>query len=264
MVAKTAWIPSRGTYSVGNSSEPFNPTIGDLYHSPLPPREMERENGPRKDIPASVEKLLQDNRDLENYLNIASLANLANVHESPQGWHARGDPTEIALQVFVSRFNWNRSRWTTGDAPVWRQLAEFPFDSDVKRMSVIFEHIKSGEKHIFTKGAVERVIAACTEVRLNDGEGPVALTGEFHKHTLENMESMAACGLRVLALASRPFEGAVDGDYALDRAQIETGLTFRGLIGLYDPPRLESAASVSQCQTAGIAVHMVNISRSPL
>lgn len=34
-------------------------------------------------------------------------------------------------------------------------------------------------------------------------------------------------------------------------------MTFLGLIGLYDPPRVESLASVQECQRAGIVVHML-------
>jgi Na+-exporting ATPase len=257
MVAKAAWIPSKGTYSVANSSEPFNPTVGDLYYRDLEPREVEEEKDTSQEKTASVEELLQDSLDLREYLNIASLANLASVHESPEGWHARGDPTEIALQVFASRFNWNRSRWTTGDQPAWRQLAEFPFSSDIKRMSVIFEHSRSKEKHVFTKGAVERVLEKCSVVHLEAGGDPVALSESFLDHTIENMEAMAALGLRVLALASRSFTDTIDAVQEMERDEVEKGLIFRGLIGLYDPPRLESAASVKQCQTAGIIVHMV-------
>merc|ERR1712137_1199681 len=43
----------------------------------------------------------------------------------------------------------------------------------------------------------------------------------------------------------------------LDRESIVNGLTFRGLVGLYDPPRPETAGSVRQCQKAGIEVHML-------
>merc|ERR1711939_1105456 len=38
---------------------------------------------------------------------------------------------------------------------------------------------------------------------------------------------------------------------------IERDLTFRGLIGLYDPPRPESADAVKRCHRAGIKVHML-------
>jgi Na+-exporting ATPase len=259
MVAKKAWIPGKGTYSVGNSSEPFNPTVGNLYLDPLPPSKINFAQGSDiKDEPIPALDLLEGSQHLSDYLNVASLANLAIVHESKDGWHARGDPTEIAMQVFVSRFNWNRSRWTTGQDPKWKQLAEFPFDSDVKRMSVIFKRIESGEMEVFTKGAVERILEACTKVHLQDSKDAVAIDDDFRQHTLDNMEAMAALGLRVLALASRPFTGPFEEGLEMKRAEIEKDLVFRGLIGLYDPPRLESAASVRQCQTAGIVVHMVS------
>lgn len=211
-----------------------------------------------KEMPSSPEDLLEENHDLVEYLNVASLANLANVHKSEDGWHARGDPTEIAMQVFASRFNWNRSRWVTGTAPAWKQLAEFPFDSDVKRMSVLFEKTDSGERVVFCKGAVERILEACTSVHLKDGESAVRLDAETRQYTLDNMEAMASLGLRVLALASRPFADSFQENVEMNRANVEKDLTFRGLIGLYDPPRLESANSVRQCQTAGIVVHMVS------
>lgn len=38
---------------------------------------------------------------------------------------------------------------------------------------------------------------------------------------------------------------------------VETGLTFLGLIGIYDPPRVETAGSVKKCHRAGINVHML-------
>ena len=38
---------------------------------------------------------------------------------------------------------------------------------------------------------------------------------------------------------------------------VEQNLTFAGLVGLYDPPRMESAGAIKQCQGAGITVHML-------
>lgn len=259
MVAKKAWIPAKGTYTVGDTAEPFNPTIGDVSHDSLPPSRMNKSHVPSENS-VSTEELIDNNQYLKDFLNIASLANLAKVHKSDSDgkWHARGDPTEIAMQVFASRFNWNNSRWTSGSEPAWKQLAEFPFDSDVKRMSVIFEH-KSRDKQVFTKGAVERILDACKSVHLKDDEDAVPVTEEFKEEALANMEAMASMGLRVLALASKPFTGEVKDGGEMDRAVVEKDLTLRGLIGLYDPPRLESATSVRKCQEAGITVHMVSL-----
>lgn len=258
MVAKRVWIPSRGVYSVGTSSDPFDPTQGDLSYSKLPPTETEgkskSENQEKDRIP--YEELLKDNVPLQDYLNVASLANLAHVHQTVDGWKARGDPTEIAIQVFVSRFNWNRERLVQEES--WSPVAEFPFDSDIKKMSVIFMNKTTGTKMVFTKGAVERVISSCKLVRWEEGSEPTEMTKELRDRILLNMEALADQGLRVLAFASKEYSGQIDDSVVeYERAAIETDLTFQGLIGLYDPPRIESAGAVKQCHQAGISVHML-------
>ncbi|KAF7130965.1 hypothetical protein CNMCM5793_003900 [Aspergillus hiratsukae] len=258
MVVKKAWIPAKGTYSVGTSNEPFNPTIGDVTFTPVPPERFDEEKeGSAID---DLESAANDPR-LEEFLNVAAMANLSHVYRSEEGeWHARGEPTEIAIQVFAARFNWNRDRWTKGDSPVWHQKAEFPFDSTVKKMSVVFTRFegKTERSMVFTKGAVERILDACSSV-IWDGDQPVELTDDHRTSILQNMEDLAKLGLRVLALAHKPYlqpnqllEGA-----DLQRDEIESDLCFLGLIGLYDPPRPETAGAIQACYQAGIAVHMV-------
>lgn len=258
MIAKRAWIPSRGTYSVGQSSEAFNPTDGSLYFSPLAPLAMDAEKGQDGEC-LTHEDILKDNAALEDFLYTAALANLATVHEKDGEWTARGDPTEIAIQVFASRFNWNRERWTMGDSPVWKQLCEYPFDSDVKKMSVIFENNADKQQTVFSKGAVERIVDACDTVIWN-GADTIEITAEHETKILQNMEAIAKLGLRVLALARRSYsrrDRRASKEGPPDRAQVEKNLTFLGLIGLYDPPRPESAQAVKDCHTAGIQVHML-------
>ncbi|KAK7043242.1 P-type ATPase [Paramarasmius palmivorus] len=253
MIVKKAWIPAKGTYSIKTTDSPFDPTVGELGFTSKPPTKDDSDDDEKS---WSAEELLDDNPHLLEFLKVASLANLANVHKTTEGtWNARGDPTEIAIQVFASRFNWNRLGLTQGEHPKWRQLAEFPFDSDVKKMSVIFEDVESSEKFVFTKGAVERVLYSCTSIFLSETES--AMTDEIREGILQNMESLAAMGLRVLALASKPWEGKVVKGEEVDRDEVEDDLIFRGLVGLYDPPRPESAPSVRQCQRAGIQVHML-------
>jgi len=256
MVAKKAWIPAKGTYSVGQSDDPHNPTVGSLSFNPKHPRHIDPDVDEKTE---TYDDLLADNPHLVDYLKVASLANLANVHQTSEGaWNARGDPTEIAIQVFASRFKWNRLEHTTGDRPAWRQLAEFPFDSEVKKMSVVFEETASAKKYVFTKGAVERVIYSCSHVFNGEAEGAIELDDDYREEILANMESLAALGLRVLALASKDYDGPeISKGEDLDRKSIEANLVFRGLVGLYDPPRPETAGSVRQCQKAGIEVHML-------
>src|SRR5436309_10936160 len=89
----------------------------------------------KNELPVSMS---EESEGLDAFLNVASLANLASVFKDRDSgeWSARGDPTEIALQVFAMKFSYGRKSLQEKG---WTQLAEFPFDSELKRMSVIFE-----------------------------------------------------------------------------------------------------------------------------
>ena len=205
MVAKKAFIPARGTYTIGETNEPFNPTKGGISFSSQEPRNASIDDDDKLEE-SNYSELLEDNQELQDYLKVASLANLAHVHQTQEGgWNARGDPTEIAIQVFASRFKgWNRRASVAGpnalqDTVMYEMLAEFPFDSDVKKMSVLYKNIQHGQMSVFTKGAVERVIASCTSYVPEAGAKAVEMTDKFREQILENMEGLAKLGIRVLA-----------------------------------------------------------------
>ncbi|KAJ5972919.1 ATPase P-type K/Mg/Cd/Cu/Zn/Na/Ca/Na/H-transporter [Penicillium vulpinum] len=260
MVVKRAWLPSVGTYLVGASNEPLNPHDGDLsLMAETPVKLAGKEMG---DV-SSPDDLLKDNDTLKDFLNVTAMANLAHLHQSAtEGWQARGEPTDIAIQVFASRFNWGLDRLTKGEKPVWEQKAEYPFDSSVKKMSVIFskrdDNSEKSREMIFTKGAVERVLDACINIKWTADSDPVPITDEIRDDILQNMEALAKEGLRVLAMAGRENTNpAPEGGDPLPREAVEKNLSLYGLIGLYDPPRPETAGAIAQCYKAGISVHMV-------
>jgi Na+-exporting ATPase len=258
MIARGAWMPGVGTYTIEDSTAPQDPTAGSVRFHPDAPQKMDiKAGGTACGDVVSPEKLSsQTHEGLQDFLNVASLANLAAVKKKDDGvWEAHGDPTEIAIQVFAARFGMIRNTLTTGDAAQWTDLVELPFDSDVKRMSVIMGH-SSGEQYAFTKGAVERVIQSCTTYFPKDSQEPLDIA-PFRDEILRNMEVLASLGLRVLALASKKFTGKAEKGGEVDRKAVESDLVFRGLIGLYDPPRPESAPAVRQCHEAGIEVHML-------
>ncbi|RFU80146.1 calcium-transporting atpase 3 [Trichoderma arundinaceum] len=151
-------------------------------------------------------------------------------------WKAVGEPTEIALKVFALRFGKNK---TAGD----ELIAEHPFDSSCKLMSVVYGSAVETACQVYTKGAVEVVLS-----KLNESE-------DLKQMIHAKAEELAADGLRVLCIANRTLDR--EKEDAHDRAQVESGLHFLGLAGLYDPPRPETAGAVSQCRQAGISVHMV-------
>ena len=266
MIVRQAWLPGVGTYLVEAGNEVYNPTSGSVRFAQTSPQEINT-----SDTVEEEEGRVSIRPGLEQYLNVASLANLATLeqtgsdNEKPGEWVARGAPTEVAIEVFAGRFGWSRSRLTQGPEAVWNIVAEFAFDSDVKRMSVIAKHPSSGDHRSFTKGAVERVLGICKYITTpGAGSKETQLDESTRTSILENMEAMASQGLRVLAFASKPYTGILpdpdiedeDGE-DVPRDAVESELTFLGLIGIYDPPRPESKPSVLACQTAGITVHML-------
>ncbi|KAJ3496784.1 hypothetical protein NLG97_g2407 [Lecanicillium saksenae] len=268
MVVRKAWLPGSGTYSVETTNDVYNPTVGKVSFTATEPKNMNPAEEKRASMQAIVPtEHVSQASSLQWYLNIASLANLATLEQGSgtnergsEEWKAQGAPTEIAIEVFASRFGWNRILLSEGSAAKWSHVAEFPFDSDVKKMSVLFRDTESKQTHVFTKGAVERVLDICTKIANN--EDIQGLTEEIKDGILANMEALASQGLRVLALAHKVNETSVDeSDFnngtSPSRKKFEQGLIFRGLVGIYDPPRPESAPSVRAFHQAGIVVHML-------
>ncbi|KAF9980755.1 Na+ ATPase [Mortierella antarctica] len=270
MVAVRMWLPGDGFYRVTGTG--FEPE-GDIY------RQGEAVAAPGAAEGTSdsqvAEELVQVDASgdhLLRTLQAASLCNMAELRktshpESHGEWSAIGDPTEIALQVLAYKAGLAKPDLIQQG---FKLVAEFPFDSTVKRMSVLYqgpqtEEKRSGEHLIFLKGATERVISCCTHWRQGDSE--VSLTGEkggikreeFESMIIEKMDILAEKGLRVLTLAYRRFQPApgVDLVHDLVRDEVEQDMIFLGLVGIYDPPRAESRPAVLECYDAGIRVHML-------
>jgi Na+-exporting ATPase len=256
MITKKAYVPACGALSVEDANEPFNPTDGSIRLS----KDYSNSNDSEKSgVPMDTTSAKSDS-NLSSFLDVAALANISTVWQGAEdgAWHARGDPTEIAINVFAARFGWSRTQLIGNENPAWKTLVKFPFDSDVKKMSVILENTGTGKLQVFTKGAVERVLQSCSNFyATNDTNDSTEMTDDHRDRILEIMEDFASYGLRVLALASRVAPSHLNYEKELDRNQVECDLTFRGLVGLYDPPRTESAASVKECRLAGIEVHML-------
>ncbi|KAG0295986.1 Na+ ATPase [Linnemannia gamsii] len=259
MVAVRMWLPSDGFYRITGTG--FVPE-GDVFRQ-----------GEIEGSESLQEEQIPTGSGSDHYLRAleaASLCNMAELRrsahpESNGEWLAIGDPTEIALQVLAYKAGLAKPDLIDQG---FKLIAEFPFDSSVKRMSVLYQGPTTeegpGDHFIFMKGATERVIGCCTYWR--DGDIERSLTGEkgnereaFEEIMVEKMNILAEKGLRVLTLAYRRFEPPPDVDlvHGLDRAVIESEMVFLGLVGIYDPPRAESRPAVLKCYDAGIRVHML-------
>jgi Na+-exporting ATPase len=266
MVAKNAWVAAEGTFVIGETNTPLDPTAAQVSLDKSEPHELAQI--PKTHAQRMAESPPQNAVDfleseyLRHYLNIATFCNIATVTQRKDSdeWDARGDPTEIAIQIFASRFDWNRRKFTHSENPTWTLLAEYPFDSDMKRMAVAYREYggnpeKGYSEWVFMKGAVERVLDACTHIQLKGKK--VALDDDWTQGVIKNMEALASQGLRVLALASKEWHGSVEDWSNHPRTEVEKDMTLHGLVGLYDPPRPETAGAVKECHKAGINVHML-------
>ncbi|KAK5996873.1 Sodium/potassium exporting P-type ATPase cta3 [Cladobotryum mycophilum] len=292
MIVRQAWIPSTHIYTVRESQNPNDPTKGRVTYSQRkeevepqeePKRDYDRERSAavlKFDVPDEKlnTKSARESMDqfetkmtdeLRAFLLSSALCNLATVRfdREEERWQTTGEPTEIALQVFAHRFNCGKK---TLEGQGWKQVAEFPFDSSIKRMSVIYNApagesesiVETENSMVFTKGAVERILDLCSFIGTGDDRQPV--TDELKESVLEQMTSLASQGQRVLAIAYRPWDGRFTAKQSSSpeedeklRSSVERDLTLLGLAGIYDPPRRETKSSISECSQAGIKVHML-------
>ena len=152
-----------------------------------------------------------------------------------------GDPTEGALLVLARDRNMS---YADRD----ERLFEQPFDSDRKRMSVVYD---VNGLTAFTKGAVDEMLPLCSRIQTKDGDRE--MTDEDRSCILELCEDMSGQALRVLGFAKRSLT-AVPQD---DDADVENDMTFIGVVGMIDPPRDEVIPAIETCHAAGIKTVMI-------
>ncbi len=124
-------------------------------------------------------------------------------------------------------------------------MAEIPFDSDRKRMSVIQQD--GNGRTLYCKGALESLLTVSDAIQSAGQLRP--LDAASRERLLAAQDDMARAGLRVLAFAYRTLGAAEEPR--------EEHLTLCGLVGLEDPPRPEVAPAIECCHSARIKVVMV-------
>jgi P-type Ca2+ transporter type 2C len=165
-----------------------------------------------------------------------------------QDGKAIGDPMEAALLVLAAKSGLHRED-VERELP---RLAELPFDSKHKFMATF--HRDGDDVKLFVKGAPDVLFAHCTHERMADKEQPLTEARRQQLHTA--YETLGQRGLRGLLVAVRTLslsEFEVQGELL---GWIKE-LSFVGLIGLQDPPRIEATQAIAECQQAGIAVKMI-------
>lgn len=145
-----------------------------------------------------------------------------------------GDPTEIALVEYADR---------VGFFAEGKRLGGIPFSSERKRMSIAAEW--NGTRKLYVKGGAEGLLSRCSRIAAPEGDRPI--TSEDVSKISSYVHEFSAQAKRVLAFA----EGDGNGEIR------EEGLTFLGLVAMYDPPKEGAREAVAACRRAGIRTVMI-------
>jgi Ca2+-transporting ATPase len=193
-------------------------------------------------------KLLSTDSQLSTLLVALALCNDAGLNKDGE---VTGDPTEAALYVFAKEAGFVKDNLVR-NLP---RIGELPFDSERKCMTTIHEVrretslLKGAGVVSFTKGAVEVLLERSVDVLTSAGARKIDVDGIKRVNDI-----MAADGLRIIAIAMKPWE-ALPSDVTPEN--VETGLTFVGLVGMMDPPRAEVGEAITSCRKAGITPVMI-------
>ncbi len=145
-----------------------------------------------------------------------------------------GDPTETAIIVAAHKNGMEKDALNDK----YPRLASIPFDSDRKLMTTVNKI--DGKNVVIVKGAFDVMMSRCVE-------------GDLEKAKQIN-EEMSSSALRVLAIGTKTVD-EISAHPTSD--ELETGLTFVGLVGMIDPPRHEAKEAVAICRKAGIKPVMI-------
>ena len=132
----------------------------------------------------------------------------------------------------------------------YTKIDEIPFDFERRRMSVV---VSEREHHheLICKGAVEEIVAACTQVR--NGENTVPLDAAMLKQVHRVTRDLNEEGLRVVAVAMKE----IPLSQLVYSVADESALTLIGYIAFLDPPKESTAPALKALAANGITVKVL-------
>lgn len=223
----------------------------------------------------------EEDAQLAEIARISALCNSSSIEyrASKDTYSCIGEPTEAALCVLTEKIGLadaaehaRASRASKQTDPMavcdvyaaqCSKVATLEFSRDRKSMSVL---VKSGSgrkasHELLVKGAPELVLDRCTHVALGSGK-KVKLTKTVRANVDKVLHRWGTGQdtLRCLALA-RVDDTDLDEDSDLTNpsefVEYEQDMTFVGLVGMLDPPRLEVFDSIQMCRQAGVRVIVI-------
>jgi Ca2+-transporting ATPase len=195
-----------------------------------------------------------DHSDLGHVLLACALCNDATLQQENNLWTILGDPTEGALLAVAGK----GGLYKDALADTYPRVAEIPFSSERKRMSVVcstanaHQPLTASPYVMMTKGSPELVLEQCTHIQLGSTAQP--LSQNRREAILQSNNRMAERGLRVLGFAYKPMDSC-PAESDLEAA--ETQLIWLGLVSMLDAPRPEVFEAVAASRQAGMRPVMI-------
>lgn len=210
--------------TVGNISVICSDKTGTLTQNKM---RIEKVWSVKSEIKSAKEHFTEDDRHLLKLLYLASSANLEKDSTV-------GNPTELS----IAHLAFDKITDLNSALDNYEKIHEIPFDSTRKRMTVVYK-VKEGYLSV-TKGAIDRL--------------PIQYTADLEGKIAAVHDSFTDKALRVLGVAYRYYD---TWPQILMAEELESDLTFYGMVGIIDPPREESAHAVQVAKEAGIKTIMI-------
>lgn len=148
--------------------------------------------------------------------------------------HSIGDKTDGALLLWVKEKD-GKYKELSQQAVI---IDEYAFDSESKMITTIIERNKS--TFAYMRGAPEELLKRSTLSQKEKG------------YVQKNVDAFAREGLRVIGFGYKKEQHAKP-----TRQHVESHITFLGILGLYDPPRILAKSAIESARAAGVRVIMV-------
>ena len=135
-------------------------------------------------------------------------------------------------------------------AKTWWKLDEIPYDFVRRRMSVVLQQTRKG-KVLFCKGAVEEMLAICTQVEEDGRVAPISQ--ELHDQLCQLRDRLNEDGLRVIAVGYKHLPAG----QAPVAIQDECDLIFSGFVAFLDPAKETTAEALRLLRDNGVTVKIL-------
>lgn len=198
-------------------------------------------------------------RNQIHFFEACVLCNDADLYLEEGDWVLKGEPTEGALLTLAKSAGYDDVVLRED----FKRVYEIPFDPSHKFMVTVNRLKKAGndKEKAFLKGALEKVLEKCTDVRGKNGR-LVKLTDKEKKKILQVAHKYSSEALRVLGVATKNLSGKLivsdNGQISKkDLDRISKQYTFEGVVGIQDPIRKDVFKAIEECHSAGVDVKIV-------